>query len=170
MSSTKRLLLASVVIMAFSSIAIMSVIAQDGGPQGPPQGQGQGFGPRGGRGPMGPPPGGGPGGLALERLDRELGFSDEQRTQIQALLKEERDANRTTFDNLFQAQQALDAAIMQVPADQNLVQTRAAEVSALQAQVSLAHAQAEARIFQLLSGDQQQKAQQFLQTMAQRRR
>ena len=165
MSSTKRLLLASVVILSFSSVAIMSVLAQGGAPQGPPQGQG--FGPH-GRGPMGPPPGGGPG-LALERLDRELGFSDDQRTQIQAVLKDEHDANKATLDSLFQAQQALDAAIMQVPADQNLVQTRVAELTAIQAQAALAHAQSEARIFQLLNGDQQQKAQQWLQTMAQRR-
>jgi len=67
-----------------------------------------------------------------------------------------------------QAEQALAAAVMQVPADDNAIQARANDLAAVQAQLTLAHAQLESRIYQLLTADQQQKAQQWVAQMQQR--
>ena len=150
------------VFAALVILAVVPAIAQTGSerPGGRP------FGPPPGRGSFGP--GGGGGGLALERLGRELGFTDAQRTQIQALLGEERTTLKTTADGLLQAQQALDAAVMQSPADDGVLQAQVAAVSTIQAQAILVRAQTEAKIYQLLTADQQQKAQQWLAERQQR--
>jgi len=125
-----------------------------------------GPGPR-GRGEFGPPMGPG-GGVALERLDRELAFTDPQKSQIEALVSSQREALRTTMTGMRQAEQALAAAVMQMPADDNAIQARANDLAAVQAQLTLAHAQLESRIYQLLTADQQQKAQQWVAQMQQR--
>ena len=138
------------------SLAVIPVLAQNAA--GPGQGRG---------GPFGPP---GPGVPALERLDRELALSDAQKSQIQTLLAGDRDALRTTMANMRQAEQALAAAVMQTPADDNAIQSRASELSAVQAQLTLARAQIESRIYQLLTPEQQQKAQAWAAEMHQRGR
>lgn len=161
MSSATGYIRRAVLLAGFMSIALVPVFAQAGNGA-PPRGQ---FGPPGGRGQFGPPPGGG---LALERLGRELAFTDAQKTQVQTLLTAERTTLKPTFDSLRLAQQQLDAAIMQVPLDTGLLQAQVSSVSALQGQLLLAHAQAEAKIYQMLTADQQQKAQAFLAQMQQR--
>ena len=98
-----------------------------------------------------------------------LGFTDGQKTAFQSLLTEERTTLKSTADGLRQAQQALDSAVMQIPVDDGLLQSQVAAVSAAQAQIALARAQTEAKIYQLLTPDQQQKAQQWLADMQQRR-
>jgi Spy/CpxP family protein refolding chaperone len=146
--------------LALVGIALVPALAQTGG-----GGQGRPFGPPSGRGPFGPPLGGG---LAFERLDRQLGLTDAQKGQIQTLVTEQRTALRPVIDSLRQAQQALEAAIMQVPEDDGLLQSQVTAVSTLQAQIELARAQMEAKIYQLLTPDQQQKAQQWFAEMQQR--
>ena len=149
---------AAVLSLAFVPLAAQSGSTQAGGSrQGPPMG----------RRAFGPPPGGG---IVLERFDQALAFTDEQRTQIHTLLTEQRDALKATVASLMQAQQALDSAVMQTPADDALLQARVADVGALHAQVQLARAQVESKIFQLLTADQQQKAQQLVAQMTQSRR
>jgi periplasmic protein CpxP/Spy len=137
-------------------LAVIPVLAQNAA--GPGQGRG---------GPFGPP---GPGVPALERLDRELALTDAQKSQIQTLLAGDRDALRTTMANMRQAEQALAAAVMQTPADDNAIQSRASELSAVQTQLTLARAQIESRIYQLLTPEQQQKAQTWVAEMHQRGR
>jgi Spy/CpxP family protein refolding chaperone len=119
----------------------------------------------GGRGQFGPPSGGG---LALERLGRELALTDAQKTQIQALLTAQRTALKPTLEGFRQAQQQLDAAIMQIPEDDGLIQSQVAAVSTIQSEIAVARAQTEAKIYQLLTADQQQKAQQWLAQAKQR--
>ena len=148
------------VTLALVGLGLGPALAQTSG--GGPGGQ---FGPPQGRGRFGPPPGGG---LALERLDRQLGLTDAQRGQIQTLVTQQRTALKPTIDSLRQAQQALDSAIMQVPEDDGLLQSQVTAVSTIQAQLELARAQTEAKIYQLLTPDQQQKAQQWLMQMQQR--
>ena len=145
------------------SLALVPLAAQNGGAG--TGGSRQGFGPM-GRGGFGPPGGGG----VLERLDRELAFTDAQKTQIHTLLTDQREALKTTFASLMQAQKALDSAVMQTPADDALLQTRVNDVAAVQAQIQLARAQVESKIFQLLTADQQQKAQQLVAQREQSRR
>ena len=149
------------VSVVFLGAAVAMVAAQDAGSGGgrrgfvpPPMGRGQ----------FGPPPGG----LALERLDRELEFTDAQRTQIQSLLTDQRATLKTTMGSLRQAEQALEHAVLQAPADESLVQSRVAELSAIQGQLALSRALTESKIYQLLTAEQQQKVQQLVAQVAQR--
>ena len=145
------------IAVATLCLAVIPVLAQNAA--GPGQGRG---------GPFGPPPG--PAVPALERLDRELALTDAQKSQIQTLLAGDRDVLRTTMANMRQAEQALAAAVMQTPADDNAIQSRASELSTVQAQLTLARAQIESRIYQLLTPEQQQKAQAWAAEMHQRGR
>jgi protein CpxP len=164
MDSLKHMLLTLPIVTALLSVPIVSVVAQRG-PGDPATAQGQTFSPQRGRGPFGPAGGAG---IGLERLGRELAFTDAQQTQIQALLAEQRATLKSSLDALFQARQALDAAVMQVPTDAGLLQTRVTEISTIEAQIMFARAQTEARIFGLLTAEQQAKAQQLLARMQER--
>ena len=97
-------------------------------------------------------------------------MTDAQKTQIQALLTEQRTALKPTLDSLRQAQQQLDAAIMQTPPDNGLIQSQVSAASMIQAQLLLARAETESKIYQLLTASQQQKAQEWLTRMQQRSR
>jgi Spy/CpxP family protein refolding chaperone len=154
---------AGLVAALIAAIWLAPIAAQ--GDDASPAGHSQAGRRPGGRGQFGPLPGGG---LALERLGRELAFTDAQNTQIQALLTAQRTALRSALEGLRQAQRQLDTAIMQVPEDDGLIQSQVAAVAAAQSVIAVAHAETEARIYQLLTADQQQKAQQRL-AQAQRR-
>jgi Spy/CpxP family protein refolding chaperone len=152
------------IVAALLCLTFAPLIAQDATP--PPAGGGRGqFGP-GGRGPMGPPPGNV--GLTLERFLGELGLTDAQKTSINALLAEQRTSLRSEMDAIRQAREALDAAILTVPTDDGLLQAQARDLSALEARLTLARAQTEAKIFQLLKPEQQQKARQLITDAEQR--
>ena len=120
----------------------------------------------GGRGQFGPPPG--LGGMALERLSHELGLTDEQKAAVDALLADQRDQLRVEIETLRQARQALDAAVLNVPTDDGLLQAEVQQVSTLEAQLTLARARTQAKIFQLLNAGQQAKARQLITEMEQR--
>jgi len=140
-----------------AAIASTSIVAQTGDSR--PAGRGQ-FGP-GGRGGRGGPFGGPTlGGLALDRLDGQLALTEAQRTQIRSLLTERQTALEPVLGQLRDAQKQLDAAILQTPADDGLIQFHVTAVSTLQAQVALARARTEAKIYQLLTPEKQQKLQQ----------
>jgi Spy/CpxP family protein refolding chaperone len=115
---------------------------------------------------MGPPPGNG--GLTLERFGRALALTDSQKASIDALLAEQRTALKSEIGTIRQAREALDAAILTVPTDDGLLQAQARDLSALEARLTLARAQTEAKIFQLLNADQQQKARQLIADMEHR--
>lgn len=126
--------------------------------------------------PDGPPPGGrGPGGfgppmgLAIERLDRELSFTDAQRSQIQSLVAAERKTLEGVFPELRTAEQAVENAIMQTPNDDARLEANVNAVSALQARIALSRARTEVKIFALLTPEQQQKVRQFVTEHSQRR-
>jgi Spy/CpxP family protein refolding chaperone len=149
-----------IVATILGAVAAVPLVAQQGA--GRAGGQSR---PPFGRGTFGPVAGG----LALERLDRELGFNDAQKSQIQALITSERTALAPTLSSLRGARRELDTAITQTPADDGLIQAQVTAVSTLQAQIALARAQTEAKIYQLLSTSQQDKVQQWLTAMQQRR-
>jgi len=121
---------------------------------------------RGGRGPGGFGP---PMGLAIERMDRELSFTEAQRSQIQSLLSAERTTFQGTMSEMRTAQQAVENSIMQVPADEGLIEANINAVSAIQTRLAVAHAKTEAKIFALLTADQQQKVRQFVADRSSRR-
>ena len=120
----------------------------------------------GGRGQFGPPPG--LGGMALERLTHELALTDEQKSAIDALLADQRNQLSVEIETLGQARQALDAAVLNVPTDDGLLQAEVQHVSTLEAQLTLARARTQARIFQLLNAEQQAKARQLISETEQR--
>jgi Spy/CpxP family protein refolding chaperone len=120
----------------------------------------------GGRGQFGLPPG--LGGIALERLSRELALTDEQKAAIDALLADQRDQLRVEMETLRQARQALDAAVLSVPTDDGLLQAEVQQIATVEAQLTLAHARTQAKIFQLLNAEQQAKARQLMTEMEQR--
>ena len=146
-------------------ISLAPITAQGGDSR--PVGRGRFGSPPGGPGQFGPPAGGG---LALERLDRELALTDAQRTQIRVLLTAQQTAIKPVLDQLRQAQRQLDAAILQIPEDDGLIQFQVTAVSTLQAEVAVARAKTEAQIYQLLTSDQQQKVQQRLAQLQRRAR
>jgi protein CpxP len=139
-------------IFALSLVPAGAAIAQvtQGSPtQLPPSG---GF----GRGRMGA--GYGQPELPLELLVRELNLTDAQRASVNTLLADEHKTQRAQLDPLRQAHQALDAAIMNVPADDGQLQAQVQQVSAIEAQLALSHARMQAKIFQLLNPEQQARA------------
>jgi Spy/CpxP family protein refolding chaperone len=165
-TSASRRLRASAVA-AFLCIAAASarvITAQDEPPQ--PQAHGHsGPGP-GGRGAMGPPPG--QRGLALERLSRELGITDTQKAFIDALLADQRKTLSLEAETLRKARQALDAAVLNVPTDDGLIQAEVLQISTLEAQLALGRARTQAKIFQLLNTEQQAKVRQLIAEMEHR--
>jgi periplasmic protein CpxP/Spy len=159
MKSRFRTIALAVAGVALALTAVTVVDAQRG--PGRPGGPGPG-----GRGPGGFGP---PMGLAIERMDRELSFTDAQRSQIESLLSAERSTFQGTMSEMRTAQQAVENAIMQTPADEGLIEANVNAVSALQARLGVAHAKTEAKIFALLTADQQQKVRQFLADRSARR-
>jgi Spy/CpxP family protein refolding chaperone len=119
-----------------------------------------------GRGRMGT--GYGQPGPSLEMLIRELNLTDAQKTSVNALLKAEHDTLRGQMEPLRQAHQALDAAILRVPTDDYQLQSQVQQVTTIESQLALDHARTEARIFQLLDAEQQQKARQLIADASQR--
>jgi Spy/CpxP family protein refolding chaperone len=107
-------------------------------------------------------------GPSLEVLIRELNLTDAQKTSVNALLMAEHDTLRNQMEPLRQARQALDAAILRVPTDDHQLQTQVQQITTIESQLALDHARTEARIFQLLNTEQQQKARQLMADMSQR--
>ena len=108
---------------------------------------------------------GGPDALAIERLGGQLNLTDAQRSSIADLLKQEQSSLATAVASRRQAHQALDAAITTLPLDQGLLQSTAAALSAIDAQIGLVRAQTEAQIFALLASAQQQQVRQWVSDM-----
>jgi Spy/CpxP family protein refolding chaperone len=115
---------------------------------------------------MGPPPG--QRGLALERLSRELGITDTQKAFIDALLADQRKTLSLEAETLRKARQALDAAVLNVPTDDGLIQAEVLQISTLEAQLALGRARTQAKIFQLLNTEQQAKVRQLIAEMEHR--
>ena len=150
-------------LLCIAAASTRVITAQDEPPQPPARGH---FGPEAGeRGPMGPPPG--QPGLALERLSRELGITDTQKAIIDALLTDQRNTLSVERETLREARQALDAAVLNVPTDDGLLQAEVQQISTLEAQLALARARTQAKIFQLLNTEQQAKARQLITEMEQ---
>ena len=115
---------------------------------------------------MGPPPGS-PGwpsnGSAVSSR-----ITDTQKAIIDALLADQRNKLSVEIETLGQARQALDAAVLNVPTDDGLLQAEVQQISTLEAQLTLARARTQAKIFQLLNTEQQAKARQLITEMEQR--
>ena len=135
-----------------------------GGPGGGPGGPGGPMGRRGGPGGPGGPGGAGVlGPMMLERLD----LSNDQRDRVKQILDSHRDEQQALGDRAMKAHEALQDAVTGT-FDESAVRARAADVAAVDADQAVAQAHVYGEIFQILSGDQQQKLKKMQADMKQR--
>ena len=135
--------------------------------------QGPGFG-QGGPGRAGGPGGrggrGGPGGpgllgpMMVERLD----LTTDQRDRVKQIVDSHRQEQEALAERGMAARNALETAITASAFDESLVRARAADVAAVDADLSVARARIYAQVFQILTSEQQTKLK-TLQTERQQR-
>jgi len=105
-----------------------------------------------------PPPGGpmGPGGFS-PRLLEQLGLTDDQRTQISALLDAQRTDTQSIHEELMQAHDAIRSAVQSSTYDDGEVVAQAVIVGQAMAELTMRQARTEWSIYQLLTAEQRTK-------------
>jgi protein CpxP len=93
-------------------------------------------------------------GLPLRALD----LTDAQREQVRGIMTARQSEFRALHERLRTARQAEQAAVTRVPVDENEVRTRAAELSAVQADFAVLRARVHEQVFQVLTPEQQARA------------
>jgi Spy/CpxP family protein refolding chaperone len=115
------------------------------------RGAGPGLGP-----PFGGPGRGGPMGLSIPL--RGLGLSEAQHEQVKTILEGYREEIRGAADKLGAAFRAQNDAVTTVPANESLIQARAAELAKVQTESALLHARVHGAVWAVLTPEQQAKA------------
>ena len=110
---------------------------------------------------------GGPGGVGFGL--RGLGLTDEQRTQVKAIVEQHRGELRTARQRVGSAYKAQHAAVIAVPVDEGLIRAKSAELATAQTEAAIAQARVHSEMYQLLTPEQQAKAKE-LQAQRQARR
>lgn len=90
--------------------------------------------------------------MMLERLD----LSNDQRERVKQILDSHRDEQQALGDRAMKAHEALQDVVTGT-FDESAVRARAADVAAVDADQAVAQARVYGEVFQILSGDQQQK-------------
>lgn len=103
-----------------------------------------------------PPPHGGPGGFGLRLLD-QLNLTDEQQTQINALLDAQRTDAQPIHEELMQAREALRTAAEAGTFDDEEVTAQAVIVGQATAELTIRQTRTEWSIYQLLTPEQRTK-------------
>ena len=135
--------------MAFSktvkaSLAAIGLVAIIGGATALAQGEPGGFGRHGRGGRMG------------EMADfRQLGLSDDQRSQIRSAMTAHRDEFKALSDRSRTAHQAQQAAMEQVPVNEQQVRAAATEVASVEADMAVLRARVHEQVYSILTPDQQ---------------
>jgi protein CpxP len=88
---------------------------------------------------------------------RELGLSDDQRTQIHAAMTGHREEFKALFDRARAARQAQQAAIEQVPMNEQQIRAASTELAAAEADMAVLRARVHEQIYSMLTPDQQTK-------------
>jgi periplasmic protein CpxP/Spy len=141
-SICSRLLIAALAVVMSSAIAWSQTTA-DAPP--PPPAHPHGFGMEGHR---------------MEFLAKQLNLTDEQKTQMKAVMQKE----RPTIKPLRQQQHQIDLQLRQYvqgPFDQAKVQALATQKAQIQAQLTVAETQVHNQLYQLLTADQQSQLKQM---------
>lgn len=126
------------------SLAAIGLVAMIGGATALAQGEPGGFGHHGRGGRMG------------EMSDfQQLGLSDDQKTQIHAAMSGHRDEFKALSDRARSARQAQQAAMEQVPMNEQQVRAAATEVAAVEADMAVLHARVHEQVYSILTPDQQ---------------
>jgi periplasmic protein CpxP/Spy len=106
---------------------------------------------------QGPPPGpGGPGGLDQRLLD-QLSLTNDQQTQISALLDTQRTDSEPIHAELIQARDAIRAAVEASAYDDGAVEAQAVIVGQATTELTVLQARTEAAIYKLLTAEQRAK-------------
>ena len=137
--------------MAFSrtiklTLAAAGVVALIGGATALAQGGPGGFWPHGRGGRM----------AGMADL-RQLGLSDDQRTQIRAAMTAHRDEFKALSDRARAARQAEQAAIEQVPMNEQQIRAAATDVASVEADMAVLRARVHEQVYSMLTPDQQTK-------------
>jgi periplasmic protein CpxP/Spy len=92
---------------------------------------------------------------------RRLDLTDAQREQIRAVYEQHRDELRTLGERLRTAHRAQSEAVNSIPVNEEQIRARSAEVAAAQTEMALLRARIHAAVYQVLTPEQQSKAQQL---------
>lgn len=123
-------------------------------------------GPRMRRGIEGPGRGGP---MGLMGQFRGLDLTDSQRQQLRAVAEEHRAEFRSIAERLRAAQRAVDEAVAATVFDESLIRQRVSERAQVEADAAVLRARVHARAWQVLTPEQQQKAQELKAQREQRR-
>ena len=86
---------------------------------------------------------------------RQLGLSDDQKSQIHAAMSAHREEFKALFDRARTARQAQQAAMEQVPMNEQQVRAAATEVATVEADMAVLHARVHEQVYSILTPDQQ---------------
>ena len=86
---------------------------------------------------------------------RQLGLNDDQKTQIRAAMSAHREEFKALFDRARTARQAQQAAVEQVPMNEQQVRAAATEVASVEADMAVLHARVHEQVYSILTPDQQ---------------
>jgi Spy/CpxP family protein refolding chaperone len=137
--------IASVVLLAGAALFAVGVGAQQ---------QGE---PHGGRG--GFP--GFPGGPPIDRMAQALGLTDEQKTQIQQIMTAERQVTEPLMKQLGDKHKQIDDATANGQFNEETVRALALQEGQITAELTVEHERAKAKIYNLLTPEQREKAKQM---------
>jgi periplasmic protein CpxP/Spy len=90
----------------------------------------------------------------FKKMAKELGLSDQQKTQAKALFEQNRTKNKPLFGALMTEKHELRKLVMSGSADEAAIRAQAAKVAAVQADLSVQRAQAAKQFLALLTPDQ----------------
>ncbi|HEX6210216.1 MAG TPA: Spy/CpxP family protein refolding chaperone [Methylomirabilota bacterium] len=121
------------------------------------QGPGGGRQPRMERGWRGP----GPGGFRMPAEFRRLDLTDAQRSQLRAVMEQHRGELQAVGERLRTAQQAVNEAVTAPVTDESLIRQRVSERALVEADAAVLRARLHAAAWQILTPEQQQKAQEL---------
>ena len=118
--------------------------------------------------------GGGPGqhghrGFGMMGGLQQLGLSADQQQQVKNTMASHRDEFKALRDRSRNAHQAQQAAIEQVPVNEDLIRSTSTAVAAADADLAVLRAKVHEQVFSLLTPDQQTKARQLQADRAARR-
>ena len=100
---------------------------------------------------------------------QQLGLSPDQQQQVKNTMASHRDELKALGDRSRSAHQAQQAAIEQVPVNEDLIRSTSTAVAAADADMAVLRAKVHEQVFSLLTPDQQTKAKQLQADRAARR-
>jgi protein CpxP len=149
MASRKYAIVGAALLSIAALVGTGTVFAQGGGPGG--------FGGHGHRG------------FGAMRGLQQLGLSPDQQQQVKSVMQGHRDEFKALMDRSRKAHDAQQAAIEQVPVNEDLVRSSSSAVAAAEADMAVLRAKVHEQVWSLLTPDQQTKAKQLQADRAARR-